>query len=112
MSYLFKAQAEDFCVQERLLVSPEGEGDVLWIQRQKIHLTTMEVIAHLLAHFPLTRKEIGIAGLKDKVGITTQRLTIYRSKLEICGGKEQFLAVLSEKVKILQIQWGKTALKI
>ncbi len=72
----------------------------------------MDVIAHLLQKLPLERKDLGIAGLKDKAGITRQRITLYRSKLESCGGEQTFLSSLSEKVTILETKWGKNVLKI
>lgn len=112
MTYLIKAHPEDFIVEEVLLHQPEGTGEVFWIQFEKRNLTTMDVIAHLLGKTPLERKDIGIAGLKDKIGITRQWLTIYRSKLEICGGESAFLSLLSEKVKILNTQRGKNVLRI
>jgi tRNA pseudouridine synthase D (truD) len=44
----------------------------------------MDIISHLTSNLPLKREDIGIAGLKDKEGITRQRITIYKKKIKSC----------------------------
>jgi tRNA pseudouridine13 synthase len=94
MLYQFKAQPCDFIVEELLSAYPSGKGDVLYVFFQKENLTTMEVLEHLQRSLQLVREDFGIAGLKDKVGITRQRITVFRSKLESVGGESAFLSVL------------------
>ncbi|MDR3169083.1 MAG: tRNA pseudouridine(13) synthase TruD [Candidatus Peribacteria bacterium] len=112
MLYQFKSQPSDFIVEELLSVQPSGKGDVLYVFFQKENLTTMEVLEHLQRSFPLSREDFGIAGLKDKVGITRQWITVFRSRLESVGGESAFLFVLSERVKVLEVTRGEKPLRI
>jgi tRNA(Glu) U13 pseudouridine synthase TruD len=41
----------------------------------------MDIVQHLCYGMRLERKELGIAGLKDKNGITEQRISIYKKVL-------------------------------
>jgi tRNA pseudouridine13 synthase len=112
MLYQFKQQPEDFIVEELLPALPSGKGDVFYVYFEKRNLTTMEVIEHLQRSFPLSREELGIAGLKDKVGITRQWMSVFRSVLVREGGVSAFLSVLGEKVTVLQTQRGDSPLKV
>ena len=61
----------------------------------------MDIIQHLCYWLRLERKELWIAGLKDKNGITEQRITIYKRVLNRVGGEQKFLEVLWQKTTIL-----------
>jgi tRNA pseudouridine13 synthase len=82
MLYQFKQQPEDFIVEEILPVLPSGKGEVFFVYFEKRNLTTMEVLEHLQRQLSLTREDLGIAGLKDKAGITRQRISIFHSALD------------------------------
>ena len=82
MLYQCKQQPEDFVVEEVLPSLPSGKGEVFYVFFEKKNLTTMEVIAHLQRVCSLSREELGIAGLKDKAGITRQWISIFKSRLE------------------------------
>jgi tRNA pseudouridine13 synthase len=112
MLYQFKQQPEDFIVEELLPDLPSGKGDVLYVYFEKRNLTTMEVLEHLQSSLQLPREDFGIAGLKDKVGITRQWITIFKSRVERSGGEVRFLSLLSEKVKVLETTRGEEPLRI
>ncbi|GHW02479.1 tRNA pseudouridine synthase D [candidate division SR1 bacterium] len=112
MLYQFKTKPEDFLVQELLPQRPSGKGDVFWVLFEKRNLTTMDVLDYLQRSLNLTRNDFGIAGLKDKIGITQQRITIFQSKLNQSGGQTRFLSILGEKVKILHTTRNETPLRI
>ena len=112
MLYQFKQQARDFIVEEVLPELPTGKGEVLYIFFEKENLTTMEVVEFIGQEFSLSREEIGIAGLKDKAGITRQWITFYKSVIDRVGGELAFLDILSQKVKILKSTWGEHFLRV
>lgn len=85
MYFTFKTHYEDFIVEELLDYSPSGIGDAWHLLIEKKGINTMDIVNHLLDLFPLKREDIGIAGLKDKDGITRQRLTLYKKRIKACG---------------------------
>ncbi|MBW2288681.1 MAG: tRNA pseudouridine(13) synthase TruD [Deltaproteobacteria bacterium] len=63
---------EDFCVDELPLYRPSGSGDHTFLHIEK-RLRTTEDVAHLLARFAGARtRDVGYAGRKDRVALTTQ----------------------------------------
>jgi len=66
MRFAFKSQLQDFVVDELLDFVPDTKGPFHYFRIEKKGINTMDIIDHLCAHSSLTRKEIGIAGLKDK----------------------------------------------
>ncbi|MDR2415794.1 MAG: tRNA pseudouridine(13) synthase TruD [Candidatus Peribacteria bacterium] len=112
MLYQCKQQPEDFMVEELLPALPSGKGEVLYVYFEKKNLTTMEVVEHLQRTLHLSREELGIAGLKDKVGTTRQWITVFRKVLTRVGGERAFLSVLGELVEILQTSRGEKPLRV
>ena len=84
MHFTFKEQIEDFIVEEVLEEAPCGHGESYYIFFEKREINTMEVVEHLIQNLPLKREDNGIAGLKDKAGITRQWLSIYKKKIKQC----------------------------
>ncbi len=74
---VLKQRDEDFIVEELPAYHPSGEGEHLYLWVQKRHMSTMHVVRLLADHFKVRRDAVGIAGLKDKIGITTQMLSIH-----------------------------------
>jgi tRNA pseudouridine13 synthase len=63
---------EDFCVDELPLYRPSGSGDHTFLHIEK-RLRTTEDVVHLLARFAGARtRDVGYAGRKDRVALTTQ----------------------------------------
>ena len=63
---------EDFCVDELPLYRPSGSGEHTFLHIEK-RLRTTEDVAHLLARFAGARtRDVGFAGRKDRVALTTQ----------------------------------------
>ncbi len=101
MLFQFKSKPEDFIVKEELWFKPSGKGDVFFVNFQKTEENTMDIIQHLCYGLRLERKELGIAGLKDKNGITEQWISIYKKILNRIGWEQKFLEVLWQKTTIL-----------
>ena len=102
MLFQFKTKPEDFIVKEELWFKPSGKWDVFFVRFQKKEINTMDIVQHLCYGMKLERKELGIAGLKDKNWITEQRISIYKKVLNRIWWEEKFLQVLWQKTTILE----------
>ncbi len=102
MLFQFKTKPEDFIVKEELWFKPSGKWDVFFVRFQKKEINTMDIVHHLCYWMKLERKELGIAGLKDKNWITEQRISIYKKVLNRIWWEQKFLEVLWQKAIILE----------
>lgn len=67
---------EDFCVEERPLYLPCGQGEHLYIRIKKRGLSTPDLLARLSSQLHVKVQSIGVAGLKDAQAVTTQMLSL------------------------------------
>ncbi len=74
---VLKERDEDFIVEELPAYEPCGEGEHLYLFVQKRHMATMHAVRLIAEHFGVKRDAVGFAGLKDKVGITTQLISVH-----------------------------------
>lgn len=72
-----KVRAEDFLVDEVPLYEPSGEGEHLYLRVQKRHMAHGELIDLLCRHYQVHPGAIGFAGMKDRVGVTQQTVSIH-----------------------------------
>lgn len=72
VSAVFRQQAADFMVDELLGFEPTGEGEHLWLRIEKTGLNTVDVTTALAGLTGTREKDVGYAGLKDRVAVTTQ----------------------------------------
>jgi len=72
-----KASPEDFVVEEIPAYEPCGEGEHLYIRFTKRGLTTDEAVQRIARAIGANARETGVAGLKDRVGITTQQASFF-----------------------------------
>ena len=112
MLFQFKTKPEDFIVKEELWFKPSGKWDVFFVRFQKKEINTMDIVHHLCYWMKLERKELGIAGLKDKNWITEQRISIYKKVLNRIWGEQKFLEVLWQKAIILETAWHSEPLAV
>ncbi len=71
-----KDAPEDFVVEEIPLYEPQGTGDHLYVRFTKRDLTTEQVVRSFADAVGVQARDIGVAGLKDKVAVTTQTISI------------------------------------
>jgi len=71
-----KHKPEDFVVDEIPAYEPSGEGPHLYVHFKKTNLTTDQAVRAFAQALRLERRDIGVAGLKDKVGVTTQWISL------------------------------------
>lgn len=68
---------EDFLVDEQPLYEPCGEGEHLYLFIQKRDIGTQEVAGLLAKHYRVRPRDVGYAGLKDKVAVARQHFSIH-----------------------------------
>jgi tRNA pseudouridine13 synthase len=77
ISGLLKYQPDEFKVTENLGFEPLGEGEHLFLWIEKSLLTTHELIERVAGDFWVKPRDIGYSGLKDKIALTRQWLSLY-----------------------------------
>lgn len=73
----YRAQAEDFIVDEQLDFTPENHGEHLWLRLEKRNQTTLDVVKQLSRLCGVTPRDIGYSGMKDRVAVTRQWLSVH-----------------------------------
>ena len=77
-----RSTPDDFCVEERPLYLPCGEGEHLYIRVKKRGLSTPDLVLRLASQLHVKAQSIGVAGLKDAQAVTTQMLSLQGVKAE------------------------------
>jgi tRNA pseudouridine13 synthase len=91
-----KVRPEDFLVDELPLYEPEGEGEHVYVCVQKRNVSHVEMISVLRRHFGVDHTAIGFAGMKDKMGITRQVVSVH-----LPGHEPPAHAVEHDRIQIL-----------
>ncbi|XQU08026.1 tRNA pseudouridine(13) synthase TruD [Halomonas sp. LY9] len=73
----YRAQPEDFIVDEQLDFTPEAHGEHLWLRLEKRNQTTLDVVRQLSRLCGVTPRDIGYSGMKDRVAVTRQWLSVH-----------------------------------
>lgn len=74
---VLKVRPEDFLVDEIPSYDPVGDGEHLYLGVQKSDMPHGEMMAVLARHFKVDESVIGFAGMKDRVAITRQSVSIH-----------------------------------
>lgn len=74
---VIKSQADDFRVSENLGFDACGEGEHLFLHIEKTNLTTQDLIEQVAREFSVKARDIGYSGLKDKLAVTKQWLSVH-----------------------------------
>lgn len=72
-----KVTPEDFVVDEIPAYLPSGEGEHLYLHFTKRNLTTDAAVRAICAALGVPSRDAGIAGMKDKVAVTTQWVSLH-----------------------------------
>lgn len=73
----YRAQPEHFIVDEQLDFTPEAHGEHLWLRLEKRHQTTLDVVKSVSRLCSVTPRDIGYSGMKDRVAVTRQWVSIH-----------------------------------
>jgi tRNA pseudouridine13 synthase len=71
-----KLRPEDFVVVELPTYEASGTGDHLFVRFTKTGRTTADVVDALARGARVPGRDVGVAGLKDKVAVTTQTISL------------------------------------
>ena len=96
----FKQSFVDFVVEEHLPYPLAKRGMRYYVQLEKRNMNTMDMVKQIMKTFSLTRKKIGIAGLKDKHALAKQRVCFHSNDVKKIGEK-LFLNGLNTIVKVM-----------
>lgn len=72
----FKTNPEDFQVEERLELTPGRTGEYSYYRLVKRDMTTWRAVREIAEAFKLTSDRVAVAGLKDKVAVATQHVSV------------------------------------
>ena len=101
-----KVRPEDFLVDEVPLYEPEGEGEHLYLCIQKSNVSHGEMMSCLRRHFKVRERAIGFAGMKDKVGVTRQMVSIHQPAEPID------LNLPHDRMNVLWSAWHRNKLRL
>lgn len=73
----YRAAPEDFVVEEVLGFAPEGGGEHLWLWVEKRGATTLEAVRELARCCDVAPRAVGYAGMKDRIAVTRQWLSVH-----------------------------------
>ena len=95
-----RANPEDFRVDEILGYEASGAGEHVFLIVRKRNLNTQDLVRRIARLAGVPQKDIGYAGLKDKVAVTTQSFTVR------LAGKPapDWSALENEAVRVLSAQ--------
>lgn len=96
MGGLVKSLPEDFTVEEVPLYEPCGDGEHLYLWVRKYNMPHTEMRSILQSHFGVGPKCFGAAGMKDKVAVTTQMVSIH-----LPGGPFEYPPLEHDRLQIL-----------
>jgi tRNA pseudouridine13 synthase len=93
--FIFKQQADDFVVTEKLSFEPSGEGEHIFLWVEKQNLNTAFVAEYIAKFAGLPLRDVTYAGRKDKFAKTYQWFGLYIankkapdwSKFDLAGAK-------------------------
>lgn len=105
----FKQTFVDFVVEEHLPYPLAKHGTWFYVQLEKRNMNTMDMVKKIMKAFWLTRKKIGIAGLKDKHALATQRVCFHSNDIKKIGEKK-FLETISTIAKPVTTGYSQTPL--
>ena len=74
---VLKERPEDFLVEEIPAYEPVGRGEHIYLMVQKTNIATMPMVNIIARHFGVPVHAVGYAGLKDKVAITRQLISVH-----------------------------------
>jgi tRNA pseudouridine13 synthase len=99
-----KQRPEDFLVDEVPLYEAAGEGEHIYLHVEKNAVAHGELVSCICRHFGVSEGAVGFAGMKDKMAITRQFVSVHRPKdppsVEIEHGRIRVLSARRHRNKL------------
>lgn len=111
--YIIKQKPEDFVVEEITNIVPENEGSFVYFWMKKKNLNTLQAIEYIAKALHTQSKFINFAGIKDKVAVTTQLISIKGKtreqveRLNIMDIELKFLGYKNESIHLGELEGNK-----
>ena len=102
----FSKNSRDFVVEEVPLYEFSGNGEHLVLKIRKKDMTTWELVQKISEVIGCKVRDIGYAGLKDKDGVTTQYISIYKKY------EKKIKNIQSQNIKILETFYHNNKIRI
>jgi tRNA pseudouridine13 synthase len=74
---VLKERPEDFIVEEIPAYDPSGAGEHIYLGVQKTNMPHTEMLGLIGRHFGVDESAIGFAGMKDRVAVTQQTISVH-----------------------------------
>lgn len=113
-----KDRPEDFFVQEIPAYEPSGAGEHVYVELQKVGLSTFDLVNRLARALNVSPKGIGYAGMKDARAVTRQVLSIHGTTpeavqaLAIEGVAVQWVDRHANKIRLGHLKGNRFVIKI
>lgn len=113
-----KERPEDFFVQEIPAYEPSGTGEHVYVELQKVGLSTFDLVNRLARTLNVSPKGIGYAGMKDAQAVTRQVLSIHGTTpeavqaLAIDGVTVQWVDRHANKIRLGHLKGNRFIIKI
>jgi tRNA pseudouridine13 synthase len=95
-----KVSPEDFVVEEIPAYEPTGAGDHLYIRFTKRGLTTDIAVREIARALGANGRDVGVAGMKDKIAVTTQTISVPVPKGDTGAFEERARALILDGITI------------
>ncbi len=105
-----KTSPEDFVVEEIAAYEPSGEGTHLFLKFEKRNLTTDAAMRIITKALGIEMRDVGIAGMKDKVAVTTQWVSV-PAPAKAQNLEERAKALTLDNIKVLDAKRHTNKLK-
>ena len=105
-----KCSPEDFVVEELAAYEPSGEGTHLFLKFEKRGLTTDAAVRAITKALGIQMRDVGIAGMKDKVAVTTQWVSV-PAPPKTPDLEERAKALVIDNIKVLDAKRHTNKLK-
>ena len=105
-----KCSPEDFVVEELAAYEPSGEGTHLFLKFEKRGLTTDAAVRAITKALGIQMRDVGIAGMKDKVALTTQWVSV-PAPPKAPDVEERAKALVIDNIKVLDAKRHTNKLK-
>jgi tRNA pseudouridine13 synthase len=105
-SITFRAQPEDFVVEEIPAYLPQGSGEHLYVRVEKRAISTRALVQALCASFHLDERDVGYAGQKDERAIAVQWLSLPVRKVDPAAIAIDGVRVLEAKLHNNKLRLG------
>lgn len=107
-----KVEPEDFRVVEEPLYPRSGEGQHLYVEIEKRGLNSTEAIERLARRFGFDKRDVGMAGMKDRHAVTRQWLSLpahLMATLDVVGSVDDQLDILRAELHGNKLRTGHLA---